>query len=168
MYTILGEIPQAVKDELNRLGKRDRFVKAFLVAGTEEYKPGRFRISIAGKYTGGYRRTIESQLVEAGVCKPELTAQEELNWRQLRQILYQFYNRDQVDDAIWDQCRNATLHGWVDNLEKKLPLATYLRAKSLIKGMGKDYWCKDFEWYFSKSPEEAHKGQGDFWRGLEE
>lgn len=170
MYSFFKELQPPIKEELERLGKRDRFVKPFLVEGAREYKSGCFQISIIfadGKFCGGFRRTIESQLVQARVCKPKLTAQEELNWRQLRQILYQFLNRNEVDNIIWEHCRNATLHGWIDGLERKLPLATYLRAKALIKGMGNDYWDKDFEWYFSKSPDQAHKGQGDFWRGLE-
>lgn len=166
MFQILEGIllDEPVKNILRELERRHRLLKPFTVLGSQKnekcgYQIGIYIIDEERNFWGGFRQQIESQLINAGVCAPAFTTQQELKWKELKQIISQFINPLEVQQAIYQDCRNALLHGWVDNIESKLPLTTYLRCKKIITDLGKDTFAEDYEWYFGNSiPEDSHKG----------
>jgi hypothetical protein len=171
MFTILdpNSVDSEVLEELVNLNNRNRLIKKFVLleakecnktkSGASAYRIGIYLPDEDRKIWGGGRQLIESVLIYAGVCAPDFTTQQELKWRELKQILNQFFNPLEIQSVIFQDCRNATLHGWVDSLEKKLPLTTYLRCKKIISELGDDNFAKDYKWYFGKSlPEDSYKG----------
>src|SRR4028118_2326392 len=174
MFTVLdsNNVDAKVLEELVKLNNKNRLIRNFTILEAKECdktKSGKpaYRICIYlpdedRKIWGGYRQLIESVLISAGVCSPAFTTQQELKWRELKQILNQFFNPLDIQSVVFRDCRNATLHGWVDSLERKLPLTTYLRCKKIISDLGDDNFAKDYKWYFGKSlPEDSHKGLED-------
>ena len=168
----MAEVDDEIKNEIKRLDNKSRLVKSFNVIEAKETKNStgerswRIQIYIPDEERfvwGGFRSLLESQLISAKVCRPEMNPKQESSWKRLCSILYQFNTKAEIDEVLFKDTRNSTLRGLVDALESKLPLSVYLACKQAIKDLGPDSFEKDFLWYFSEE-----NLTEDYWRGLED
>lgn len=159
-FSTQAQIPTLLNEEITKINNRNQVTKKCEIVDFDEYKApsGNEMYNIAlfvegDVLWGGWRLSVETQLMKYGVIRPYFTMKEEFSIRELKKQLDLFLKPGEIEDAVTSECIVANLNGIIDRLREDRCISDikYCKLRLVTGSIKTNPFKKDWDLYFGET-----------------